>query len=355
MSQKKRLSAIMGAPILETPAQDESLEISMVSPPLADANSSSSSQVKRSGAARSMGSMWRDMAATAQAAPENTVVQLDPTHLDPSFIEDRVADSTDHTFPAFVENIREQGQQVPILVRPHPMGEGRYQIAYGRRRTRAAAQLGRPVRAIVRPLTDEELLVAQGNENLERQDLSYIERAFFAFNMEKAGVTRDVISAAMGSDKGDLSRYIMVAEAIPTEMIAVIGPAPKVGRPRWLTLADRVKVASPSQISSALGAPELATVSSDKRFASVLKALADSVKLEPTRALPKVETLKDKRGLKIGSLERSASGTRLTLDKSLSPQFGAYVAARLPELLTAFQADEAHPTRNTNQGDDVPE
>lgn len=300
-----------------------------------------------------MGSMWRDMAATAQAAPENAVVQLDPARLDPSFIEDRVADTTDHTFSAFVESIREQGQQVPILVRPHPTDEGRYQIAYGRRRTRAAAQLVRHVRAVVRPLTDEELLVAQGNENLERQDLSYIERAFFAFNMERAGVTRDVISAAMGSDKGDLSRYIAVAEAIPSEMVAVIGPAPKVGRPRWLTLADRVKVASPSKIGSALGAPELAKVSSDARFASVMRALADETKSEPAKVLPKVETLKDKRGLKIGSLERSASGTRLTLDKSLSPQFGAYLAARLPELFTAFQADEAHPARNTNQGDDA--
>lgn len=300
-----------------------------------------------------MGSMWRDMAATAQAASENAVVKLDPTCLDPSFIADRVADTTDQTFLAFVESIREQGQQVPILVRPHPTDEGRYQIAYGRRRTRAAAQLGRPVRAVVRSLTDEELLVAQGTENLERQDLSYIERAFFALNMKQAGVTRDVISAAMGSDKGDLSRYISVAEAIPAEMVAVIGPAPKVGRPRWLTLADRVKVASPSQIRSSLCAPELAGVSSDERFAAVLKALTDAAKPKPAKAMSKVETLKDKRGLKIGSLERSASGTRLTLDKSLSPKFGAYLAARLPELLAAFQADEVHPARNANKGDDA--
>jgi ParB family chromosome partitioning protein len=159
----------------------------------------------------------------------------------------------------------------------------------------------------------------------------------------------------MGADKADLSRYIAVAEAIPPEMVAVIGPAPKVGRPRWLALVDRVKVATPVQVRSALGAPELATLSSDERFAAVLKALTEAAARRPAKALPKVETLKDRRGLKIGSLERSTAGTRLTLDKSLSPGFGAYLAARLPELLAAFQADEVHPTCNTNKGDDAPE
>ena len=302
--------------------------------------------------------MWRDMAANAsgvQGDPRNTVVEIDAALLDPSFIADRVADTTDQTFPAFVESIREQGQQVPILARPHPTAKGRYQIAYGRRRTRAAAELGRPVRAIVRSLTDAQLLVAQGTENLERQDLSYVERAFFALNMERAGVAREVISAAMGADKADLSRYIAIAEAIPPEMVAVIGPAPKVGRPRWLALTDRLKAATLVQVESVLGSPELATLSSDDRFAAVLKALTEASSRKPAKALPKMETLKDKRGLKIGRLERSVSGTRLTLNESLSPGFGAYLAARLPELLAAFQAEEAHSTRNTNQGDDAPE
>ena len=50
----------------------------------------------------------------------------------------------------------------------NPQQEGRYQIAYGHRRLRAAIELGRPVRAIVKPLTDEQLVVAQGQENSAR-------------------------------------------------------------------------------------------------------------------------------------------------------------------------------------------
>ena len=38
---------------------------------------------------------------------------------------------------------------------------------------------------------DAELVIAQGSENLAREDLSYIERAHFARNMERAGIARD--------------------------------------------------------------------------------------------------------------------------------------------------------------------
>ena len=31
-----------------------------------------------------------------------------------------------------VVSIREHGQQVPVMVRPHPEKDGRYQIVYGR-------------------------------------------------------------------------------------------------------------------------------------------------------------------------------------------------------------------------------
>ncbi|MGO4611618.1 ParB/RepB/Spo0J family partition protein, partial [Variovorax sp. 2RAF20] len=71
-----------------------------------------------------------------------------------------------------VEQIREHGQQVPILVRPHPQAKGRYQVAYGHRRLAAAKKLGLSVRAVVRDLTDDQLVVSQGQENSARTNLS---------------------------------------------------------------------------------------------------------------------------------------------------------------------------------------
>ena len=74
--------------------------------------------------------------------------------------------------------------------------QGRYQVAYGHRRLQAVRLLGRPVRAIIRPLQDIDVVVAQGVENSARQNLSYIERALFALTLEARGFERSVIMRA---------------------------------------------------------------------------------------------------------------------------------------------------------------
>ncbi len=101
------------------------------------------------------------------------IVEIDPALVDPSPIGDRLEDD-EAAFLAFVEDVKAHGQQVPALVRSHPEASGRYQVAYGHRRLRAAKTLGVPLRAVVRPLTDSELVISQGQENAQRRDLSYI-------------------------------------------------------------------------------------------------------------------------------------------------------------------------------------
>lgn len=54
-----------------------------------------------------------------QLAAGQTIVELDPRLIDASFVSDRLAiDAAE--LAQLVEQIREHGQQVPILVRPHP-------------------------------------------------------------------------------------------------------------------------------------------------------------------------------------------------------------------------------------------
>jgi ParB family chromosome partitioning protein len=279
-----------------------------------------------------MAAMW----AASRPGPvdaDGTVVELDPELCLPSAIADRVPDATNDAFNAFVEQIREEGQHTPILVRRHPRQSGHYEIAYGRRRTRAAQVLGKAVRAVVRDLSDAELLVAQGSENLAREDLSYIERAHFARNMEQAGVARDVILKAMGVHRPDLANYLAVAEAIPAAVLAAIGPAPKVGRPRWLTLASRIKVAPAERVDTALSSPDLIGKASDERFSLILSALAESAPRKKARD----EIVKDARGVKFARVERSSNAMRVTLDEKAEPGFADYLAERLPELLAAYR------------------
>ena len=82
------------------------------------------------------------------------IVGLDPNLVDESFVSDRVdrIEEDKEEFALFRDGIEKDGQLQPILVRPHPTKSGRYMIVFGHRRTRAARELGIPVRAVVETL-----------------------------------------------------------------------------------------------------------------------------------------------------------------------------------------------------------
>lgn len=292
----------------------------------------------RSGAIAAMGGALEQLARRAQDADRfetgGGVVSLDPSLLDGSFVADRVSDATDPSQDALAESMRESGQQVPILVRPHPDKPGRYQIAYGHRRARAAAANGVHVRAVIRPLSDDELVVAQGKENLDRRDLSYIERAFFALHLETRGFSRAVICAAMNADKSDVSRYVGLARSLPEHVVAAIGPAPKAGGPRWRLLAERLGRVDAERITELLSTPAMHEKPTDERFLSVLEAITSPAASNVTMA----KTWSDAEGRKLARAERTSRSFNLSIDERLEPRFGDYLLDRLPEILADFKA-----------------
>ena len=266
----------------------------------------------------------------AQLASGAQVVELDPNLVDPSFIRDRLEDAEGEEFEAFKAGLSEVGQQVPILVRPRPDKNGRYQAAYGHRRVAALRALGRPVKAIVRELSDEELVVAQGKENSDRKDLSFIERALFATRLEDQGLSRTALIAALSVQKGNLSTMISLAREIPEELIVAVGPAPKIGRPRWEQLAlllkqDDVKWREAISEADFSGAP------SDSRFERVLKALSRRPKK------PVTQIVKAGDGKQVARVERAKDQIRLTIDNRHAPDFGVYLVDQLPEIYAAFR------------------
>jgi len=295
----------------------------------------------RSGAIAAMGGALEHLAIRAQMAEqlENgaAVLDLDPGLLDRSFVADRLSDETDPSLAKLVESIQESGQHVPILVRPHPTSEGRYQIAYGHRRARAAVVLGKTVRAVVRPLTDAELVVAQGKENLERRDLSFIERAFFALHLEELKFPRETISAAMSADKADVSRYVTVARALPYSVVAAIGPAPKAGRARWQALIERFDKTGAEKIEGVITDADFRGKPTDERFVAVLAALEPQSTAKLSRQ-PRPTIWTDPEGRKLARVARADNRFNLSIDESLEPEFGNYLLTRLPEILAAFKA-----------------
>ncbi len=260
--------------------------------------------------------------------------QLDPNLIDPSPFPDRLPDDNDSDFEAFKKLLAEEGQKVPIQVRPHPVAPGRYQIVYGRRRLRATRELGQPVKAIVADLTDTELVIAQGIENSARQDLSWIERALFAFRMDQQGIAPRDIKAALSVDDAEMHRFRQVANTVPIDLIEIIGRAPKVGRPRWVALAVAVArtEGAVGHIRQTLAADKVPT--SDERF---LRALSAATGTLPTAAKPREIELRGDDGAPIGKAIFGRSDVRIKTSTDNGMAFVRFLQDELPALMEKFR------------------
>lgn len=263
-----------------------------------------------------------------------SLTDLDPDLIDAPAVTDRL-DEDGEQFEEFARNIRENGQQVPILVRPHPSIEGRYQIAYGRRRLRAVKAAGLQIKAAVRTMSDDELVLAQGQENSARQDLSFIERALYAAELEAKGFQRSVIMGALAVDKSNLSRLIQAATQLPTDIIRGIGAAPKTGRDRWGELAARLsKNETIERARVVLSENEVRSLPSDERFTRVFEAVAPKkVKKEKVQA----EVWQADDGVRAASFRQDKRTLTLMIDKRAAPDFGDYLMSMLPEIYASFK------------------
>lgn len=303
---------------------------------------------KPAGAVRAMNlslDRLKEQAASARGLSEaiaagDKVVDLDPTVVEMAFIQDRIPLEIDPELDMLTASIRENGQQVPILVRPHPTLDNHYQAAYGHRRLRALVALGRPVRAVVRKLTDEDVILAQGQENGLRVDLSFIERALFASRMEKHGFDRGTIAKALSVDKPETSRLLQVADCLGQDLILAIGPAPKIGRPRWLAFADLIKNPDAAKrAADEIRSAGFASADSNSRFDRLWKAMQ-----EPSAKKAKqVTTIRTKKGLQLATFERGPRGSKLALT---SDRFTAFLSDRMPDLVAAFEQEMSEKTNH---------
>lgn len=298
---------------------------------------------KPAGAVRAMNLSLGRLGDEAAAAKElrsalaagDKVVELNPALVEASFIQDRIPIENDAALDELISSMRQSGQQVPILVRPHPTKDNSYQAAYGHRRLRAAVVLERPVKAIVRQLTDEELIVAQGQENGPRIDLSFIERALFAKRLEQHGFDRERIAQTLSVDKPETSRLLQVADAIPTEIILAIGPASKIGRPRWLTFAELLKdEAVKGRVVAVIADTQFTAIDTNERFAR-LWATAQGKSATKKNDGGKIRT---RRGIVLGSVSLSAKGAKITVT---STEFAQFLDTRMRDLVEQFERENA--------------
>jgi ParB family chromosome partitioning protein len=278
----------------------------------------------------------------AEIAAGVLVVEIDPELVDPSPIVDRLDDVTDDAYAALRLSISERGQEVPALLRPHPSLPGRYQTAYGHRRVRVAKELARPLRAVVRGMSDDELVVAQGVENSAREDLSFIERALFAKRLEEAGFDRGIVQQALAIDRAETSKLIAVAKAVPSDILQSIGRAPKVGRGRWQAFSGTLATpAALKRVRKALRAEDVGQLPSDGRFVRAFRA-ASSEDVQAPPSMPSKVFADD--GVEVARLQATGRDLRLVINRASQPGFAEYLVDKLPGLF----ADYVQATRTSH-------
>jgi len=120
------------------------------------------------------------------------------------------------------QSIREKGVLQPILVRPAVFA-GEFQIVAGERRWRAAQRAGiRAIPALVRSLSDEEVLEIAIVENVQRKDLSPMEEADgYRTLIEKFGRTQAQVADTVGKSRVHVANALRLLQ-LPDSVQAMV-------------------------------------------------------------------------------------------------------------------------------------
>ena len=114
------------------------------------------------------------------------------------------------------ESIEKNGLLQPIIVKKAVKG---YYIIAGERRYRAFELLGRKeIPAIIKEMTDEEMMVFAVLENLQREDLSALEESESYRNlMDKMSLTQDELAKKLGKSRPYIANSLRLLK-LPTEI-----------------------------------------------------------------------------------------------------------------------------------------
>jgi ParB family chromosome partitioning protein len=262
---------------------------------------------------------------------ENAVQDIDPSLIDDAGVQDRLGLDRD-AMEQLKESLQAYGQQVPVLVRPSSKTPGRFDIVYGRRRLMALKELGQTVKAMVRQLDDHALVLAQGQENTARQDLSFIEKASFAAQLQDLDYDRQTIAAALSIDLPMVSRMLKVGTAFDLEFLRHVGSAPGIGRERWLALVKLFDDdAFKTQALAMTQEPLFREQDSDGRFELVFN-LSQATK-PPAPASSKSETLSGVDGAPLAELKSNDKGMTLKITARNGKGFDQWLAQHAEAVL----------------------
>ena len=109
------------------------------------------------------------------------------------------------------ESLHSNGLLQPVTVRPAPKGKG-FELIAGERRLRAATNLGwTEIAAVVKDMTDQEVLTLALVENLQRSDLNPIEEAEgYDQLIRDFGYTQQAVADLVGKDRSTVANVLRI-------------------------------------------------------------------------------------------------------------------------------------------------
>jgi ParB family chromosome partitioning protein len=128
-------------------------------------------------------------------------------------------DFAEQDLAELAESIRTKGLVQPIIVRPHPDEPQTYEIVAGERRWRAAQKAAlHSVPAIIRDLSDRDVLEIAIIENVQRADLNAIEEAGgYRDLIERFNYSQEQVSEIIGKSRSHVAntlRLLKLPEAV---------------------------------------------------------------------------------------------------------------------------------------------
>lgn len=164
----------------------------------------------------------RDIRKTIDKEGEN-ILEIEVDLIDPNPFQPRLVFDQQK-----VESLAEsmsgpQGLISPVVVRAHG---GRFELMSGERRLRASKHLGwETIKAIIRDISDHDMMISAAAENNHREDLTDLEKALSYAAMDKVMPSRKKLAEEAGIGRQNLYRYLAIAE-MPAEVMAVMRQYP---------------------------------------------------------------------------------------------------------------------------------
>ncbi|WP_245190946.1 ParB/RepB/Spo0J family partition protein [Jannaschia formosa] len=160
-----------------------------------------------------MGVDVKDATVSRAPAADRSVpieqIRPNPNQPRRNFDEDRLSD--------LAASIASKGILSPLIVRPVPGEDVRYEIVAGERRWRAAQRSGlHEVPVLIREFDDTEVLEVAIIENIQRDDLNAIEEALgFQQLVDRFGHTQEQLSSQLGKSRSHVANLLRLLKLPP--------------------------------------------------------------------------------------------------------------------------------------------